>query len=296
MRRTSNRVLILTLGWAVTLTGCAGPGQVGATSTTAPPIPVAGPASSTTSLPVTTTSTQAPSDPHQRPEWLGTRVLPLRTDGFGEVQATPPELAPRHLSTVDRLPPPASGMFESSIGPVPSDVLGRSTWHEGCPVRVEDLSYVTVTHFGFDGLLHTGEMIVNRAVAEGIVSVFEQLYDAAYPIEEMRVVSASELDLPPTGDGNLTTSFVCRSKVESTSWSQHAYGLAVDVNPFQNPYVRDDLVLPELAGYYTDRDRAEAGMIGPGSLVVRAFGELGWGWGGAWTSLKDWMHFSADGR
>ena len=81
----------------------------------------------------------------------------------------------------------------------------------------------------------------------------------------------------------------------ATAWSQHAYGLAVDLNPFQNPYVNGGVVLPELARIYTRRDRVVHGMNTPASLPVRAFRSVGWGWGGDYRSKKDWMHFSATG-
>jgi hypothetical protein len=84
--------------------------------------------------------------------------------------------------------------------------------------------------------------------------------------------------------------------VGSTGWSQHAYGLAIDLNPFQNPYVKGDLVLPELASAYVDRNSIRAGMIEPGDGVTNAFAAIGWGWGGSFQSLTDNMHFSANGR
>jgi hypothetical protein len=165
-----------------------------------------------------------------------------------------------------------------------------------CPVRLEDLRYVTVSFWGFDDQAHTGELLTHVTVAEDLVAVFDRLYAARFPIEEMRVVDAPELDAPPTGDGNNTTGFVCRPAVGQTRWSDHAYGLAVDVNPFHNPYARDDLVLPELASAYVDRDDLRPGMIQRGDAVTTAFADIGWGWGGDWQRSKDWMHFSASGR
>jgi hypothetical protein len=179
---------------------------------------------------------------------------------------------------------------------VPDDVVARSTWTDECPVTLDELRYLTMTFRGFDDRTYAGEMIVHRSVAEDVVWVFAQLYDARFPIEEMRVVAAAELDAPPTGDGNNTTAFVCRPITLSSSWSQHAYGLAVDINPFHNPYRRDDAVVPELASAYLDRDRDLPGMIQPGDVVTRAFADIGWGWGGDWTTLDDWMHFSQSGR
>jgi hypothetical protein len=112
----------------------------------------------------------------------------------------------------------------------------------------------------------------------------------------MRVVARRELSAPPTGDTNNTSAFECRPVTLGSSWSQHAYGRAVDINPFHNPYVRADLVVPERALAYRNRARRRPGMIVPGDYVTRAFAAIGWGWGGDWSSLKDWMHFSETGR
>ena len=112
----------------------------------------------------------------------------------------------------------------------------------------------------------------------------------------MRITRRDELDAPPTGDGNNTGAFACRPTTGASSYSQHAYGLAVDVNPFQNPYLSDDVVLPELASSYLERGLRRPGMIHPVGPVVRAFDSIGWGWGGAWRSLKDYQHFSQNGR
>jgi hypothetical protein len=167
---------------------------------------------------------------------------------------------------------------------------------EGCPVTVDELRYLTVTHLGFDGELHTGEILVNAAVAEDVVEVFARLFEAGFPIEQMRVTRLDEVDDHPTGDFNETGSFVCRPAVGSENWSYHAYGLAIDVNPFHNPYHKGDLVIPELASAYTDREQRRVGMIYDGDVVTEAFADIGWEWGGHWNTLKDWMHFSQTGR
>jgi hypothetical protein len=245
----------------------------------------------TTTLPQTTTTVS----PYARPDWLGTRPLPLRPDEHGEVQPTPAELADRRLETPDVLPPPKSDLFDWTLGPIPDDVLARSSWVPECPVAVDDLVYITVSHWGFDEEYHTGEIIVNAAVGEDVVSVFRELHAAQFPIEQMRVITKEEIDAHPTGDWNDTTSFVCRPAVGSNRWSWHAFGLAIDINPFHNPYLKGDLVLPELASAYLDRADVRPGMIGPEDIVVEAFRSVGWSWGGDWNSLKDWMHFSEPG-
>jgi hypothetical protein len=112
----------------------------------------------------------------------------------------------------------------------------------------------------------------------------------------MRLVTQQDVDAPPTGDGNGTAAYVCRPTVGATSWSAHAYGLAIDVNPFNNPYRKGDLVLPELASSYLDRSWRRPGMVFPGDAVTRAFEDIGWTWGGTFRTVTDLHHFSATGR
>lgn len=229
------------------------------------------------------------------PSWLGRRVLRIGPDGFAIAGATPAELRDRRIITTDLLPPPADGRFHSRVAAVPAAVLDRSTWSAGCPVSFHQLRYVTVSFRGFDGRAHTGELLLNRSVTSSVVTVFRRLFAAGWPIEEMRISSQGDLSARPTGDGNDTSAFACRAVRGQKVWSQHAYGLAIDVNPFQNPSVDGRTVLPELAKAYTDRHRDLPGMITPGSLPARAFRSIGWGWGGNFRSKKDWMHFSSTG-
>lgn len=229
-------------------------------------------------------------------DWeVGAKPLPLRSDGFGRVLPTPPELRVRRFATVDRLRPPPDGRFESSIhriGPWVRARMGR-TWRPACPVGLGDLRYVRVSFWGFDHRPHTGEIIVHRRVARDVVGVFDTLFQARFPIESMRIAKPDDVDAPPTGDGNGSGGYMCRPMRKGSTWSAHAYGLAVDINPFQNPYRRGDLVLPELARAYLDRSWMRPGMIRPGGVVTRAFADIGWGWGGSWQSPHDYMHFSA---
>lgn len=241
------------------------------------------------------TTTPAPTP---RGWQVGVRPLPLRADGFGVVSPTPKVLRVRDLPTVDELPPPADGRWASSIVPIDDALRARMgrTWQRGCPVALKDLRYLTVAFRGFDGKAHTGELIVHRKAARDVVGVFRKLFRADFPIESMRIATDADIDAPPTGDGNTTAAFNCRVARGQTRFSAHAYGLALDLNPFQNPYHRGDLVLPELASSYLDRTWRRPGMLLPGDVAVRAFAAIGWSWGGAWVRTKDTMHFSALNR
>ena len=284
-------VLVACLGQAVA--GCSGvpagpkaPQVVGT-----PPAPASSAAPVESPSPTVTRVGNATA----APRWLGTRILPSGPDGFAAARTTPPELRNRSIITVDDLPPPPEGRFHALARAVPASVLDRSSWTNDCPVAAADLRYLTVGFRGFDGRAHTGELLVNARVVDDLITVFGQLFAANFPIERMRISSAAELNAPSTGDANTTEAFACRPVRGGTAWSQHAYGLAVDLNPFQNPYHRDQVVLPELATAYLDRAEARPGMVQPGGSAVRSFTAIGWHWGGDYRSLKDYMHFSATG-
>ncbi|WP_418062321.1 M15 family metallopeptidase [Pimelobacter simplex] len=280
---------------AALLAGCLGAG-----TTAAPPSsPSAASPTASPTMPPTMPPSPEPSPGPAYSDWqLGVHVLPRTSQGFGEIRPTPRPLRHRLFPTRDLLPPPADGRFHSSIGPVTDAIRQRmgETWSPACPVGLADLAYVTVSFRGFDGAEHTGELVLAADQAAPVVSVFRALFAAGYPIEEMRLPTTADLDAPPTGDGNDTAALVCRATRGATSWSAHAYGLAIDVNPFLNPYHKGDVVLPERASAYLDRTRTQPGIIHPGDLVVREFARIGWSWGGSWSSLQDYQHFTATGR
>ena len=213
-----------------------------------------------------------------------------------ETEATAPAVAPEPpVAEPSRLvadPPPP---FAASIDPFEGEALEMSTWAPTCPVHHDDLRLLTLHHWLPDGSTTTGELVVHADWAAEIVGVFSQLYAAQFPIEEMRITTPADVLAPPDDD-NHTTAFVCRAVTGGTTYSQHAYGLAIDINPLWNPYLRGDVLIPPTAAPWLDRDDVRPGMIIEGDAVVAAFDAIGWGWGGRWTSLDDWQHFSANGR
>lgn len=297
---TSGETQSTSLAATATSTTTTSPAQATLPTTSSAETPDAGADTSTVSSgdeassPTTTPAAVTPNP--TRPAWLGTRVLPTTPDGVVVPQTTPIELTVRQFPTIDILPAPTGGVFESSIEPLAGEALQRSTWNEDCPVGTEDLRYVRLTFWGFDDRPHQGELIVNQAVVDDVIEVFRGLFAVRFPIEEMRIATSADVDAPPTGDGNNTTSFVCRAVVGGSRFSEHAYGLAIDINPFQNPYRKDAIVLPELAPSYLERTNLRPGMFVEGGPVVSAFDKIGWGWGGRWQSLDDYHHFALNNR
>lgn len=228
------------------------------------------------------------------PSWLGRVELLPRAQSAGP-RPTPIELTNRQFPTPSGLAAPASTGFTGQRFEVSREIAARSSWSPDCPVELDELAYLQVTHWGFDGRRHTGELLVNAEAADDMIIVFRKLYDVGYPIEEMRVKSPADMTAVATGDNNVTSSFECRRSTASRRWSEHAFGTAIDINPFHNPYLKGNYVIPHLAYFYTDRSLDLPGMIDGNDVAVEAFAEMGWKWGGEWTSLKDWMHFSAGG-
>ena len=158
-----------------------------------------------------------------------------------------------------------------------------------------------MSHWGFDGRPHTGQLVVNQDVAAPLRTVFRRLYRLRFPIRHMRLVDAYGPRRARPADGDVSGSFVCRKAVPSPcgtgsgSWSNHAYGHAIDLNPVENPYVGCGRSHSRAGARYMDRSRLRKGMVTP--AVVQAFRSIGWGWGGDWTGrTKDYMHFSTTGR
>ncbi len=199
------------------------------------------------------------------------------------------------IGTTTTTAEPEAPTFAAEIRALDDSVLARTTWKPDCPVGAAELRHIVLAHWTPDGDVADGELVVHEDVADDIAAVFETIFDARFPIAKMRITSPEDLADPPSDDNN-TTAFVCRPTVGGTGFSQHAYGLAVDINPLWNPYARDDLVLPPDAGPWLQRTPPQDGMLAEADPVVAAFDAIGWGWGGRWNSLVDWMHFSANGR
>jgi D-alanyl-D-alanine carboxypeptidase len=243
---------------------------------------------------------------------LGALVSAACSDGSSPQAAAPtatvddlPVVAPVSPSPeVSEPPAPAEPRFQGEVRRIGPEmrrlVVGRS-WRPGCPVPLGDLRHVEVSYWDFEGEVRSGPLIVHEEVAADLLWVFRRLFRARFPI--WRIVLPPRYRPPRPEDywdrqpTSPTAAYNCRPATGSTVWSQHAYGLAIDINPLQNPYVRSDgSTLRHIAKPYRNRSLDRKGMIHDRDVVVRSFAAIGWEWGGHWHTLKDYMHFSLNGR
>lgn len=175
------------------------------------------------------------------------------------------------------------------------------SWHEGCPVPLERLRSITLLHWGFDGRIYEGELIVADSAAGAMTRAFKHLYDSRFPIHRIQPVDVFGGSDERSMAANNTSAFNCRRIAGSRSVSRHAHGDAVDLNPVENPWVRGDgsergSVQPPGGQLWLDRDDVRPGMAVENGAAVAAFESVGWQWGGRWKRARDYQHFSATGR
>lgn len=167
------------------------------------------------------------------------------------------------------------------------------TFHEDTPVTRSSLRYLKVLHYNSEGEIILGEMICNQLIASDLLEIFRDLFDAKYPIERMKPAFHYDGDDEASMTDNNTSCFNSRTITGSMKPSLHAFGLAVDINPLYNPYIKKRngsvmKILP-LAAKHTDKNSPY--HIKKGDLCYRLFIAHGFQWGGSWQSVKDFQHF-----
>ncbi len=223
--------------------------------------------------------------------------------GAGLVAAPtpPPARAPKPVAPS---PPPARAPkpvgFTFSVSPITAAVRARmaSSYRPGCPVPLEQLRYLRLSHWDFAGRVTQGELVIAAKHANSMITVFRKLHAARFPIQRMELVSNYDGDDARSMAANNSSGFNCRTVAGTNRWSQHSFGAAIDLNPIQNPYVTSAGVSPTGGKAYAQpggRRSSVPGLITPDSAAVRAFRASGWEWGGDWQSPKDYQHFSAAG-
>ena len=191
--------------------------------------------------------------------------------------------------------------YAATIEPVPAAVRRRMTGssHDParCPVGFADLQLLTLHYVGFDGQAHSGQLVVHQRHARGLVGVFRELYQARFPLRRMQLVDTYGGDDNRSMAADNSSAYNCRTVAGQSTFSAHAYGAAVDLNPVENPYVTADGVLPAAGRRFVEVDRSSGAKAAPGvivadDVVVRAFARIGWKWGGVWNEA-DYQHFHA---
>ena len=193
------------------------------------------------------------------------------------------------------LNPVDPGLSAFSADTIPEAVklrmTGRSYPEEDAGISLSDLRYLKLLYYDFGGRVRRGEMVCNKAIADDLLYIFKELYKAKYPIASIRLIDDFDGDDQRSMEANNTSCFNYRTKTSGTSLSAHARGMAVDVNPLQNPYVKGEIVEPEAAREYADRTVDFPHKITDDDLCCKLFRSRGFQWGGAWNSVKDYQHF-----
>lgn len=163
-------------------------------------------------------------------------------------------------------------------------------------ITPDELRYLHILHYNFEGEVAEGELICNQAIAADLVDIFYELYRNEYQIEKVLLIDEYGGDDTASMEDNNTSCFNYRVVEGSTSLSKHALGLAIDINPYYNPYITYDKqggmhVSPESAALYADRSVDFPYKIDENDLCYKLFVKHGFTWGGNWNSVKDYQHF-----
>ena len=224
------------------------------------------------------------------------------TDQAPQAEKEPPAIEPASLSAGDEV---SAGDVERAGGvdaffwtePISDEVFARmegKSFGADCTTPREDLRYLRVLHVDAEGHVKVGELVVHRKVADEVLEIFSQLYEAGYPIRKMHLVDDYDASDDASCADDNTSSFNYRLVAGTSELSNHAYGLAIDINPFENPYCiwSMDVISPDGSARFADRSLREPYMIHTDDLCYQLFVSHGWSWGGSWSgSVSDYQHF-----
>lgn len=165
-------------------------------------------------------------------------------------------------------------------------------------ISYDDLRYMNVLYYDFNGEINTGELICNQGIAQDLVEIFHELYLNEYQIEKIRLIDEYGGDDTASMEDNNTSCFNYRVVDGTSKLSKHALGCAIDINPFYNPYIvfdkagsGNDYISPKGSEIYVDRSQNFPYKIDENDLCYKLFKEHGFTWGGDWNSCKDYQHF-----
>lgn len=223
----------------------------------------------------------------------------IQNDAYDETITMPiKEETPMNLDSTnlneEALNPAVSFSIETISEPLKARINGLS-YKEDCIVPYDDLRYLKVLYVDFNGDTQVGEIICNQAIAKDLIEIFESLYEAKYQIEQIKLIDEFDADDDISCEENNTSCFNYRMIGGTNRLSNHAYGLAIDINPVYNPYVTYpngvERISPQKSIPYGDRSADFPHKIDENDLCYKLFIEHGFTWGGDWKSIKDYQHF-----
>ena len=209
----------------------------------------------------------------------------------------------RHFNPGDTIPEAYIAQYGDSAffrsTPIPDTVFARmqgKSFKKNCTVPRDSLRYITCLHKDIKGNILVGEMVVNKSIAKDVLEIFRELYDKSYPVQRMLLVDNYNADDETSMRANNSSSFNFRFISHTTKVSKHGKGIAVDINPLYNPYVKvtndgKRVVEPAPGVKYIDRSKEFPYKIKKGDACYKAFIAHGFSWGGEWRSCKDYQHF-----
>ena len=214
-----------------------------------------------------------------------------------DVPEPSPEL-PEEPAPVPVLPPPAA-VFEAEVQMLTQERISQmraTSWRAGCPTPLADLRLLRVRHWDFEDQLQWGELVLHVDAADAVQGAFKAAFDTHFAIRGVRPVSDFEGSDDLSMGADNTSAFNCRMVKGTSSWSAHSSGSAIDINPRENPWVKGGVFDPPEGDAFANRQAPGKGKLRADSALTLAFVHAGWGWGGNWTRLKDYQHFSKSGK
>ena len=163
-------------------------------------------------------------------------------------------------------------------------------------ITPDELRYVHILHYDFEGAVREGELICNQSIAYDLADIFYELYRNGYQLEKVLLVDEYGGDTTASAEDNNTFCFNYQADEDPSALSKHALGLAIDINPYYNPSITYDKqggmeVSPGSAALYADRSIEFPYKIDENDLCYKLFVKHGFTWGGNWNSAKDYRHF-----
>lgn len=213
---------------------------------------------------------------------------------------TKPDTQPDDIIEIspDRIVYQEGFYYEPLTESVKNKITGISYPTAAEEISYDELRYLSVLHYDFNGEVQTGELICNQGIAEDLAEIFYELYVNEYRIEKIRLIDEYQGDDTASMADNNTSCFNYRVVDGTTNLSKHALGCAIDINPFYNPYVvfnkegsGETYISPAGSEIYADRSKDFPYKIDENDLCYKLFTEHGFIWGGHWNSSKDYQHF-----